>query len=204
MAPIDPPVTTVAVPADPPLPSKEETLRQIEVEALQKQEEIRHQVEDKAVEIHRLRDQERMRFHDELRDTLEQYGRRAGAAIDQLCVRYGYESDRNRLMRGSQIWNSGMRLSRRVAEIRKLDLPETAILNFLSDDLHAQVRKRDGPRDSNEVRVRAALLLLDKCELPSNEEASNPPALGAEGGAAVANRPVGKPSSKAPAAARPR
>jgi hypothetical protein len=34
------------------------------------------------------------------------------------------------------------------------------ILDFLSDDLHPQVKKRNGPRNESEVRVRAALQLL--------------------------------------------
>ncbi len=71
---------------------------------MQKQEEIRHQVEDKAIEIRRLRYEERVRFHEELQEALEQYGRKAGPAIDQLCTRYGYESDPDRFEQGSRIW----------------------------------------------------------------------------------------------------
>ena len=80
-------------------------IRMIQEEAIQKQEEIRRQVEDKAIEIYRLRYEERIRFHQDLRQVLEQNGRHAGAAIDQLCVRYGYEADRRRVTRGSRIWS---------------------------------------------------------------------------------------------------
>jgi hypothetical protein len=197
---VAPPSTPIAVRAEPPLPSKEETLRAIQEEAVQKQEEIRHQVEDKAVEIHRLRYEERIRFHQDLRQILDQHGRQAGPAIDQLCVRYGFEADRIRIARGSRIWSSrGKPLAARVWQIRGLDLPETAILNFMSDDLHARLHTPDGPRDSNEVRVKAARLLLH-CELPPFDELVRSLAAG-EPGATDANRRPANPSSKATAVA---
>jgi hypothetical protein len=189
-----PPSPPIAVRAEPPLPSKEETLRAIQEEA------IRHQVEDKAVEIHRLRYEERIRFHQDLRQVLDQHGRHAGPAIDQLCVRYGFEADRIRVARGSRIWSSrGKPLAARVWQIRGLDLPETAILNFMSDDLHARLHTPDGPRDSNEVRVKAARLLLH-CELPPFDELVRSLAAG-EPGATDANRRPANPSSKATAVA---
>ena len=101
---VAPPSPPAAVNAEPPLPSKEETLRAIQEEALQKQEEIRRQVEDKSIEILRLRYAERIRFHQDLREVLDQHGRKAGVAIDQLCTRYGYEADRVRIARGSRLW----------------------------------------------------------------------------------------------------
>jgi hypothetical protein len=200
---VAPPSTPVAVRAEPPLPSKEETLRAIQEEAVQKQEEIRHQVEDKADEIHRLRYEERIRFHQDLRQVLDQYGRHAGAAIDKLCVRYGFETDRVRKARGSRIWSSrGKPLAVRVWQIRGLDLPETAILNFMSDDLHARLHTPDGPRDGNEVRVKAARLLLN-CELPPFDELVRSLASGGPG-APDANRQPGNPSSNSAPVAPPR
>ncbi len=61
--------------------------------------------------------------------------------------------------------------------IRALDLPETVILDFLSDDFHAQVRTRNGPRNENEVRIRAAHRLL-QLELPPEDAmpVARPPA----------------------------
>jgi hypothetical protein len=200
-----PPGTPVAVSPEPPLPSREETLRMIEAEAVQKQEEIRQQVEDKAVEVHRLRYEERVRFHEELRKALELHGQNAGEAIDQLCKRFGYESDSRRIMIGHNYWFMSIKpFGYRAARIRKeLDLPETAILNFISDGLNERLRARGGPRDGNEVRVRAAILLLNKCEIPSFEEAGRPTAINS-GGAPGTTRQTGMPSSKSSTAARGR
>jgi hypothetical protein len=47
-----------------------------------------------------------------------------------------------------------------------LDLPEAAILNFLSDEFDKQIGTREGPRNRNGVRIRAAEMLM-KFELPA-------------------------------------
>ena len=61
-----------------------------------------------------------------------------------------------------QAWrfSRGLTQPAKVKYIRELELPEVVILDFLSDDLHPQVKKRDGPRNESEVRVRAASQLL--------------------------------------------
>ncbi|MGP0066866.1 MAG: hypothetical protein ACLQGP_25155 [Isosphaeraceae bacterium] len=199
-----PPGTPVAVQPEPPLPSKEETLRMIEEEAAQKKDEIRRQVSDQAVEIRRLRDEERLRFHRELREALDSFGRQAGPAIDQLCVRYGYESDSRRVSQGTQFWFASTKpFAYRARWIReKLDLPETAILNFISDGLYARLHTPGGPRDRNELRVRAAHILLTCSPTDSGESSrmtANDPRT-----TPSANRRPSNPPSRADAVARPR
>ena len=44
--------------------------------------------------------------------------------------------------------------------LRDLGVPEPGILDFLANDLHRYINSRNGPRDSNEVRVNAAKQLL--------------------------------------------
>ncbi len=161
-----------AIPAAAPLPSKEETLRQIEEEAAQKANELQRQTLDQQVEIRRLRSEERIRFHEELQDAFKRYGHRAGPAIDQLCDRYGYDTDGVRFGKAVRVWAmTDKSLAYRVARIRVLDLPETVILNFLSDDLHARMKTPGGPRDKNDVRVKAAQKLLT-CDPKANEQAA--------------------------------
>jgi hypothetical protein len=164
-----------------PLPSKEETLRDIEAEAAQKQAELRVQHQAKQAEYRRLRDEERQKFRDELRDILESGGR-AGPAIDALCLRYGYETAPETFARASRAWAASSRSwDAKIRVVRALDLAEPMILNFISDDLHGRLRARNGLRDSNEVRVRAAQLLLS-CELPPPGSADRPAAAAATGG----------------------
>ncbi len=161
-----------AVPAVAPLPSKEETIRQIEEEAAQKATELQQQTVDQQVEIRRLRNEERVRFHEELRAALKEHGLRAGPAIDRLCDRFGYDTDIIRFGKAARVWAmTDKSLAYRVGRIRTLDLPETVILNFLSDDLHARLRTPGGPRDKNEVRVRAAKKLLT-CDPQANDQAA--------------------------------
>ena len=195
----------VLVQPDRPLPSKEETLRMIQEEAAQKQEEIRQKVADKAVDVHRLRYEERIRFHQELREALEAHGRNAAQAIEQLCNRYGYEADSRRVVKGSQYWFTSIKpISYKADKIRlELDLPEATILNFIWDGLYSRVRTRDGPRDANEARVRAALLLLNNCKLTPLEETSRSTALGSDD-AGGTSRQGSNPTSKGAAPTPPR
>jgi len=179
-----------------PLPSKEETLRAIAEEAATKQAELRVQHQAKQAEFRRLRYEERQKFRDELRDVLGS-GRRAGPAIDQLCLRYGYESDPETFARASRAWAASARSwDAKIRVVRSLELPEPMILNFLSDDLHGRLRARNGPRDRNEVRVRAAQMLLN-CELPPPDSADHPAAPAAPGDRASAT-----PSARVTAAPR--
>jgi len=152
-----------------PLPTKEENDRQFQAEAAQNEAEARDQLEKKAAESRSFRYQERVKFREELRAVLQQPASLAGPEINQLAKRYSYDSDPDRLIQANRIWR-GSRASQaaKAKIIRSLDLPETVILDFLSDDFHIQVRTPKGPRNENEVRMRAALRLL-QLELPAED-----------------------------------
>ena len=56
--------------------------------------------------------------------------------------------------------NCGLSQQAKVSQIRALDISEATILNFISDNFYSRMRSPGGPRDDNEVRVRAAQMLL--------------------------------------------
>jgi hypothetical protein len=151
------------------LPSKEESERQFAAEAAQNQAELREMQERKETELRSFRYQERVKFREELRAALQQPFDQVAPEINRLAQRYSYDSDRERLAQANRIWR-GSRTSQaaKVRLIRALDLPESVILDFLSDDFHAQVRAPKGPRNEKEVRIRAAQRLL-QLELPAED-----------------------------------
>jgi hypothetical protein len=149
-----------------PLPSKEETERQIREEAAANEAERRARVELEEAELQRQRYAERLKFRKELRQVLEHPGNRAADTIDKLCSKYAYDVDPENFARAKRAWTASSRTqASKVRLVRSLDLPETVILNFLSDDLHARLRSRTGPQNRDEVRLRAAQVLL-RYELP--------------------------------------
>jgi len=148
-------------PAGKRLPSYEENMRQIEEEAAKKRDEISASVEVREAEIRSRRFTERFKFREELRQILRLHGKEAGPEIDKLSRRYGFDLDPDRFDQAVKTWRSPrLSLPLKVRQIRALDLPETVILNFLSDDLHLKVRSPNGPRNENEVRIKAARQLL--------------------------------------------
>jgi len=156
-------------PVLPPLPTREETERQFKAEAAQNFAEQQDQLEKKAAELRSSRYQERVKFREELRAALQQDASLAGPEINQLAKRYSYDTDPDRLMQANHIWRvSRVSQAAKVKMIRALDLPETVILDFLSDEFHQMVRNRNGPRNENEVRIRAAYRLL-QLELPPED-----------------------------------
>ena len=144
-----------------PLPTKEEMERQIEGEAARKQADIASQLDHRQASLRSQRIEEQLKFRHELSEVLRAHGNRAGPEIDNLAKRYGYESDPARFDKAFKAWRFS-RLSQhdKVKYIRSLELPETVILDFLSDDLNAKKRTREGPRNDSEVRARAAATLL--------------------------------------------
>jgi len=164
--------------AQQPLPSKEETMRQIEEEAANNQAKVQQMEEREAADLRSFRYQERVKFRDELRAVLQEHGNQAGPEINQLAKRYSFDKDPERLIQATRVWRQA-RASQaaKVKTIRALELPEALILDFLSDDFHAKVRTPGGPRNENEVRVRAANRLL-QLELPPEDAMplSRPPA----------------------------
>jgi hypothetical protein len=175
-----------------PLPTKEESEREILEEAAKKTNEIRTQRArmDETTRLKRF--EERVSFRQELREILEVHGNEAGPEIDKLAQRNGFDADPVRYNRADQIWRFGRSSQEaKVQRVRALDLPEVVILDLLSNDLHTRVRRRNGPRNENEVRVRAAQLLLSY-ELPGEVSHHR---------SASAAKPAGNP---APAPARRR
>ena len=157
-----------------PLPTKEESLRQIEEEAAKKKTEIDGFAENKQAELRAMRQSERLKFRDELRAVLESSGNRAGPEIDELSKRYGYDVDREKFVRARNVWRFTRKtLKEKVRFTRSLDLPESFILNFLSDEIYLQIGTREGPRNKNEGRIRAARMLLN-FPLPVTDATASP------------------------------
>jgi hypothetical protein len=150
-----------------PLPTREEFANQLAEEAARKEREM---VEEQAFQAERLRAQsfeDRLSFHNELRQILAEHGKQSGKEIDALVRRSRGDHDPKTYFRARNIWRYGtMAQQVRVTQIRALGVPEADIINFISDNLYARMRTPGGPRNSNEVRVRAAQLLLAN-ELPT-------------------------------------
>ena len=64
-----------------------------------------------------------------------------------------------------------MNVKDKVRLIRSLELPESVIVDFLSADLHPRIGARGGPEDANDVRVKAAKIVL-AYELPGTPAAN--------------------------------
>ena len=151
-----------------PLPTKEENEREIAEAAarLRAQNDIGNR--DSAIRADRL--EEQLKFRDELRELLKTRGSQAGPDIAKLKQRYDYDLDPLKWDQARDAW----RFSRaptfrdKVKLIRSLDIPETAILELMCSSIHPMIGKRQGPRDTNDVWVRAAqqLLLYDIPRVP--------------------------------------
>ncbi len=190
----------IALPAEAPLPSREETERQIREEAAQKNAELAREIEQKQVEDRRMQYEERVRFHQELREALARNGNQAGMVIDQLCQKFDYKSDPASFALALETWKSPKSLAYRIHMIRKLDLPETVILNFLSADLDPLIHTRNGPRNRNELRKKAAQRLL-RYPMPPPDEKTRVPAKPGQS-APPPNRRSGIPAAGAAAIPR--
>jgi hypothetical protein len=165
-------------PALEPLPNAEEFLSQNVEEAARKEHDLAEQKRASGERARVVMHEERVKFHDELREILAMHGKRSGPEIDELVRRSGKLHDARTFTRARNIWRQ-LRLSQpaKVAQIRALEIPEPAILNFISDNLYARMRTPGGPRDDNEVRVRAAQILLSyklSSEKDSPELTSSP------------------------------
>jgi hypothetical protein len=156
-----------------PLPSREESVRQIREEAAKKQAELNQLGATKQAEYRAFRQSERVKFRDELRDVLDTHGNLAGPEIDLVAKRYSYDVDRQKFLRAHNSWKSSRSsIESKIRFTRSLGLPEPAILNLLSDELVFQIGTREGPRNRNDVRIRAARMLL-KSELPAADSIDN-------------------------------
>ena len=154
-----------AVPKLAPLPTREEMRTQIAEEAAKmsaEKAEANALLNDR-MRVHRYED--RVQFHAELRQILARDVREAGTEIDALTKRKRGDSDIRGRAKANVIWrNKIVPLATRVGQIRALGISEADILDLISDNLYARKNAPRGPRDNNEVRVRAAKLLLS-CEL---------------------------------------
>jgi hypothetical protein len=143
------------------LPSGEEFLNQSAEDAAKKEQEI---IEEQRARVERSRaamNEERIKFHEELRQILETHGKEAGEEIDALVQRSGRLLDQKTSVRAKGVWKQlGLSQLKKVNQLRAIDIPEANILNYISDSLYPRMRSPGGPRDSNELRVRAARYLL--------------------------------------------
>jgi hypothetical protein len=161
-----------------PLPNAEEFLNQTTEEAAKKERELVEQGRANALKARAAVNEARVKFHDELRQILSVHGKQSGEEIDELVRRSVKPQDPKTLTRAKNVWRQ-LRLSQqaKVSQIRALDICEATILDFISNNLYARMRSPGGARDDNEVRVRAAQILLS-LKLPGDkdslESASNP------------------------------
>jgi hypothetical protein len=174
IGPPDPPA------AQPPLPTKDQEQRMIKAEAAAKEAALDQMKGSKEAEIRSIRDDERRKFREELRVALRNLPDQAASEIDKVAGRYGYDIDPERMKASYRIWVSRMSQAAKVRLIRELGLPETVILNYLSDEFSRRIRTRNGPRNQSEARARAArqLLLYELPALTGSDGAEPEPAGG--------------------------
>jgi hypothetical protein len=189
-----------------PVPSREEVMEDARREAdrieaeRQRLEEIKPQLQTWGlIEAYRKAQRQRAEFHDDLRQLLTVRGEAAGRDILSLCENYGrttrpeIERAVNRALRTSHA-----RLGRRskVEMMRDFGWPEPRILDYLVDELDWMVNSRNGPRDANALRVRAARLLLTMPVKPPSRPSSGP-------ASATPSGPAGRPAPRPVAGVTP-
>src|SRR5262249_27940621 len=152
---------TEATPTEPPLPSREETERQIRAEAAAIKQHNDQQLEQQQEDLHVPRDDERRQFLDELRMILKVQGRTAGPEIERLSNRAGRTDDPRLLMRARMVIGENRIPQRaKVRKLREFGVPETVILDYLANGLNKNLGARNGPRTRNEVWIHAGELLV--------------------------------------------
>lgn len=187
--PGDPPAanpgTPAAPPAETPLPSREEIERQINTEAAAKKREGDQKLEQQQEELQALRNDERRQFIDELRMVLQVHGRLAGEEIERLSDRTGRTEDPALLMQARRVI-AETRMSQRskLRRLRNLGVPETVILDYLANNLNKNLGGRNGPRNRNEVWIKAAETLLKSYDDDARRPAASPAGQPAGGGTA--------------------
>jgi len=123
-------------------------------------ERAREEVAAEAVE--RINDQ-RVEFRQQLEEILRSGSPTKGKEIDELCERFGRVYDpmiRKRVNYVLSHLNGKMTLPAKVKVLRDLGVPEPGVLDFLANDLKRFINSRNGLRDANDVRVKAANQLL--------------------------------------------
>lgn len=153
-----------------PGPSRDDILRDIEREARDKEGQ-RKENETLKAEAHSLllaesldkARSERATFHQELRKILKEMGKSAGTEIEKLCQKFGRDMRPevqyayNRFQRTT---TGHVNRQTTVETLRGIGIPEPVVLDYVASKVHNTMNTRGGPRDENEVRVRAAQFLL--------------------------------------------
>jgi hypothetical protein len=167
-----------------PLPTKEQFDEELRRESERKGAEMKEmEVRRKTAwwrevqEAYQRAQDERIPFQKDLDFRVKKLGMQAGPEINNLCERYGritspviHDAVLLALKR-----NIRMTRELKVEMMRRLGLPEPLILDYLAHELDKTTKKtRGGPRDSNEVRVLAARLLLAIPISPPPPSASAP------------------------------
>jgi hypothetical protein len=186
------PAGPVAVAAEPPLPSREETERQLREEAAKKQAEDDHRLAQQLQDLQAIKDDERTKFRQELQKLLDQFGDRAGKEIEALSSHAGRDDDPERKARAYRVLGaSGTNQKTKVRQLRAIGMPEPVILDYLANQLDKNLGTRNGPRTRDAVWVLAARRLLTYELTPSPQrpadgqpapdprrQAAKPPAAG--------------------------
>src|SRR5271166_3412777 len=153
-----------------PQPTQDQLLQDIQAEADEKNAELkqRRDLKDRAREVvdsesqARVEDQ-RAAFRRDLREAIKLSRKEAATQIDDLCNQYGrnYSDElRNKARYYLERYAGKMSREAKVRMLRHHGVPEAGILDFLANEIHHMVNSRNGPRDSNEVRIDAAKQLL--------------------------------------------
>lgn len=157
-------------PESPPI-DEQQVERDIQREAEQRQAELDLMREAKREAVVRDRVEDAQRSYDqritflrELHAIVRQGGAEAGKRIDALCEQYGRElatDHRKAVARGLKLLPERATHRDRIALLRRFDVPEPSILDYLAHGLHRKwMNARDGLRNADEVRVLAAKVLL--------------------------------------------
>jgi hypothetical protein len=187
----------VALPAEPPLPSREETERQIRDEAARLQQQNNQRLTQQQEDLHTLQEEDRRQFREELRVTLQVHGPQAGPQIEELSLRAGRDENPVKLRLAHRVIGSGRQSQRmKVYQLRAIGVSESVILDYLANEFDKDRGGRNGPRSKEEVWIRAAQTLLRYEPLPPRP-ADAPPAGGRPAGGPAATRPTGD-TSRAP------
>ncbi len=153
-----------------PQPTQDQLLQDIQAEAAEKNAELkqRRDLKDRAREVvdsesqARVEDQ-RAAFRRDLREAIKLSRKEAATQIDDLCNQYGrnYSDElRNKARYYLERYAGKMSREAKVRMLRLHGVPEAGILDFLANEIHHMVNSRNGPRDSNDVRIDAAKQLL--------------------------------------------
>jgi hypothetical protein len=153
-----------------PQPTQEQLLQDIQAEAAEKKAELKQlrDLKDRArdaigAESQVRVEEERAAFRRDLVEAVKLGGKQAGQQIDDLCNRYGRNYDDQLRSKATYLLSRfGGKMSReeKVRLLRLYGIPEAGILDFLANDIHHMINSRNGPRNSNEVRINAAKQLL--------------------------------------------